>query len=218
MHSEADQLRDEVYGCELCTEVGAFRRPANERPFFKFPPIIGAQGKVDLLFIGINPRRSPSNFELHDWVMKSRVTFAEIAQNTQKDGSPYIRADSDEEHYQCHVIVVESLFGVNTAFETKAAVTELMYCASRNEPLLLSRLKSPCAALYLQRVLQIVKPQVVIAVGSGVWRHLEKHFKQEIAIPVVRMEHPGPLYGMSRAVKARRMQPTIDDVRKVLML
>lgn len=216
VNSEADNLREEVFGCERCADVAAFSRPSNQGPFFKFPPIIGSQGEVDILFIGINPRRSKSNLDLHEWLMESPGAFAQLAKNVQKDGQRYVAVDGEEEHYHCHMIVVEGVFGVTTAFESKAAVTELLYCASSSEPTILSQMKSPCAGIYLKRVIQIVKPKVVIAVGAGVRRHLQKYFKDKIPVPIVQMEHPGPLFGKSRLEKMRKMQMTIDGVREVL--
>ena len=49
-------------------------------------------------------------------------------------------------------------------FEEKAAVTELLLCASANEPSSFRFRKSPCAERYLARTLEIVQPHVVIAV------------------------------------------------------
>jgi uracil-DNA glycosylase len=217
MKSEAEQLQDEVFECERCTGVAEFSRPTNGGPFFKFPPIIGAQGEANLLFIGINPRRTPSNLELHNWLMESLEAFGQLGKNIQKDQLHYIRKCGNEEHYECHMIVVEGVFGSNTAFETKAAVTELLLCASVKAPTVLKEKKSPCAELYLGRVMRIVKPQVVIAVGTSVRQHLEDHFKEEIRVPVVRMDHPRQLHKASWAEKLLKMQPTIHEVRRVLV-
>lgn len=218
MSHEADQLRTEVFSCEHCADRGAFTRSPDSGRFYKFPPIIGATGEADLLFIGINPRRSSSNRALHDRLMGSAEEFAKLAMNRVNTREAYIASDGEEEHYHCHMIVIEAVFGIETAFETKAAVTELMHCASASEPTVLSQKKSPCAERYLGRVIQIVKPKVVIAVGSSVRRHLEKHFREEIRIPVVPMEHPGPLFGKSRAAKFRAMRPTIDRLRELFRL
>lgn len=134
MNSDAAEIRNEVFKCERCTNVVEFSRPVNRGPFFKFPPIIGAQGEADLLFIGINPRRSDSNLDLHNWLMESPKAFEQLANNVQKDKRFYIGGYGDEEHYHCHMIVVEGVFGSNTAFDAKAAVTELLLCASLKVP------------------------------------------------------------------------------------
>ena len=65
-------------------------------------------------------------------------------------------------------------------------------------------------------MIEIVKPKVVIAVGSGVRRHLMKHFMEETLIPLVPMEHPRSLFGASRDEKTQGMQPTIDRLRELL--
>jgi hypothetical protein len=213
---EADKLRDEVFKCERCTQVRAFRRPPGGGPYFKFPPIIGARSQADILFIGINPRRTDSNRTLHDWVMESEENFGKLAGNETQDGRPYIAARGEEEHYHCHMIVIEGVFGPGTKFEAVAAVTELMHCASPNEPTILGWQPSPCAALYLERVMMIVQPRAVVAVGSGVKRHLEQHFHGLICVPLVKMEHPRQLTGQSREIKEQAMRPTIDQLRAVL--
>lgn len=209
-------LMAEVFGCEHCAQVRAFSRsPANGR-FYKFPPIIGKQSRTEILFVGINPRRSHSNEGLHEWLMASPENFAKLAGNGSPDGRRYVAADGKEEHYHCHMMVVEGVFGAGTRFEDVAAVTELMHCASPNEPTILSRQKSPCAGLYLQRVMDIVKPRVVIAVGSGVRRHCLKYFEDVVLSPPVSMEHPRFLAGKSRGEKLTAMRPTIEATRKAL--
>ena len=218
MNSEPDQLRADAFDCVHCAALGAFARsPVNAR-FYKFPPMIGAQRDVDLLFIGINPRRSKSNLRLHDWLVESPWAFATLANNRLSKGDPYIAISGEEEHYHCHMIVVEGVFGMGTLFETKAAATELMFCASTNEPALLSHMKSPCAGLYLSRVMKVAKPKVVIAVGSGVRRHLQQHFQDVVPVPVVRMEHPRQLKGKSLQEKTTVLRATIDEVHLKLRL
>lgn len=216
MNSKPDQLRAEVFDCAHCAGLGVFTRSSTNARFYKFPPIIGAQREADLLFIGINPRRSKSNLRLHDWILESPEAFTTLANNRLSAGDPYIAIRGEEEHYHCHMIVIEGVFGAGTPFDERAAVTELMYCASTNEPTVLSRVESPCAKLYLSRVMEIVKPKVVIAVGSGVRRHLQQHFTVAIRVPIVRMEHPRQLKGKSLDAKVTKLQETIDEVRRLL--
>src|SRR5690606_12962134 len=123
------------------------------------------QGKADLLFVGINPRRSDTNLDLHDWLMKSPENFERLANNTTARGERYVAINGKEEHYHCHMIVVEGVFGPGTIFETKAAVTELYLCANESGSALLKKGRSPCASQYLSRCVKIVQPSVVVAVG-----------------------------------------------------
>lgn len=54
-------LLEEVYVCDRCpTGAYGFARPSEGRPYYKFPPTIGARGQATILFLGINPRRSDS--------------------------------------------------------------------------------------------------------------------------------------------------------------
>ena len=144
--------------------------------------------------------------------MKSPRAFAQLARNIQENGEPYIAADADEEHYHCHMIVARGVFRRKIKFEEKAAVTELLFCASENAPVILEQRKSPCAELYLGRVMRIAQPKVAIAVGAEVWRHLQKHFKEEIKIPIVKMEHPRELENMTLLKKRRTLESTIQEV------
>ena len=217
VNTDAKQIRKEVFGCEWCDGIPAFQRPPTGGSFYKFPPIIGAQGPAQLLFVGINPRRSDTNRELHNWLMQSPDAFAQLAENRQQDGRPYVAHDGDEEHYRCHAVVVEGVFvGHERRFESKAAVTELYFCASESGSELLELGRSPCAERYLSRVIDIVKPSIVIAVGWKAHNHLGQHFSDIIRCRSVRMEHPRYLRGLSNAEKQARLRPTIEEVVKIL--
>ena len=216
MNPDANKLRDEVFGCDCCADLGAFTKSPDNGRFYKFPPIIGASGAAELLFIGINPRRSKTNPELHDWLMESPINFAMLAHNQVPADESYIAIDGKEEHYHCHMMVIEGVFGTGTKLEEVAALTELYLCANEGGSRLLDAGRSVCAERYLKQVVSIVKPRVVIAVGSGVRRHLINHFGDIVPIPPVAMEHPALLFGKGRETKLRAMQPTIDKVRTVL--
>src|SRR5437879_4130633 len=116
MPCQAELLRNDVFVCEQCAELGPFKRSPHNGRLYKFPPIIGAKGEAGLLFIGINPRRSGTNLELHHWLTESADNFASLACNRRAKGEAYIEADGKEEHYQCHMIVIEGLFGAGTKF------------------------------------------------------------------------------------------------------
>lgn len=216
MNTAAYQLQQEVYLCEHCKHISSFQRPRAGQPFYKFPPIIGAQEPAPLLFVGINPRRSRTNLEIHDWLMRQPKSFSRLAGNRQDDGRDYIAIDGEEEHYRCHATIVNSVFGAQARFESKAAVTELYLCASESGSELLDAGKSLCAARYLARVLGIVKPSIVIAVGWKSHKHLEDHFSDIIDCESVQMEHPRYLRGLNDSERKRRLQPTINIVVDIL--
>jgi hypothetical protein len=65
------QLLHDSYSCSRCPEMFGFSISPNGG-YFKFPPIIGATGKADILFVGINPRRSDTNLHLHQSLMTSQ--------------------------------------------------------------------------------------------------------------------------------------------------
>jgi len=102
-------LLREVYSCTRCRSFG-FRGPADDKPFFKFPPTIGTEGETPLLFVGINPRISasdhyPGNEDLHNRMMGSKAAFAALAQNWY-GGSRYIAPGGVEKFYHRHMAVV----------------------------------------------------------------------------------------------------------------
>lgn len=211
---ESEVLRDEVHDCVRCTGIPEFERPAADRPFYKFPPTIGSQGPAPLLFIGINPRRTDNNRDLHDQLMSEPAAFSTLALNRLQNGRPYIALGARERHYQAHMQVVEEVFGRGVPFESKAAVTELFLCASPGTPAALAHSKSPCAERYLGRVLDLVRPKVVIAVGSMVFRHLNSHFEQLVHNRLVRMPHPGNPRLHSGNEMAEHLRATIEAVRR----
>jgi hypothetical protein len=118
-------LRAEVYACVACDSLPhgiRFTRPSPTAPFFKFPPVIGRQRDAEILFVGINPRLSPSNRALHHQLMADSAAFAALAGN-RVAGCPYIGRGGIELHYNAHVSIVEAAFP-GRAFEEVAAVTE----------------------------------------------------------------------------------------------
>ncbi len=198
--SEFCQLLRDVYSCAHCPQDYGFCDSPNGS-YYKFPPLIGATGHADILFVGINPRRSSSNLVLHEQLMTSKRTFAALASNRIR-GEPYIRASGQERHYHDHLQIIREVYGEAVPFESCAAVTELFLCATETSNSLPSP-ESPCAERFLPRVLTIVQPKVIVAVGSRVMdyfriKQVERLAADEISsciaghnYGVVRMPHPG---------------------------
>src|SRR5215213_8653406 len=124
---QRELLRD-VYQCVQCPEHYGFTRPEPDKPYFKFPPTIGAEDQADLLFVGINPRKT-YNSELFQRLMSDEDAFLSLARN--RDGQQaYIIRGGKERHYYHHMAIVEALYGKDAKFEDHAAVTELFLCAT----------------------------------------------------------------------------------------
>jgi hypothetical protein len=130
-------------------------------------------GTAPLLFVGINPRVSNSNRHLHNALMCDPSTFLELAGN-RFHGQHYIGPQGLEGHYSAHVRIARQLFP-DQSFETIAAVTELFFCASESAKGLPAQ-RSPCATKYFERVLALIQPKVVFAVGSQVESYLVRRF------------------------------------------
>ena len=157
---QKELLRD-VYQCTQCSERYGFTRPEPNKPYFKFPPTIGAEGQADLLFVGINPRKT-YNTELFKRLMSDEDAFLSLARN--RDGQQaYIIRGGKERHYHHHMAIVEALYGKDAKFEDHAAVTELFLCATTDSKTL-PRDVNPCAERYFDRVFLKVRPKVVICV------------------------------------------------------
>ncbi len=192
-------LRD-VYSCSLCPKAYGFCDSPNGS-YFKFPPIIGAAGPADILFVGINPRRSSSNRGLHERLMTSKRAFLDLASN-RAFGAPYIDEFCEERHYHDHLQIIRDLYGEASSFESRAAVTELFLCASSTSSSLPCP-ESPCAERFLPKVLTIVQPKVIVAVGSRVMDYFKIKSSESLDgnevtsqivghdYKVVRMPHPG---------------------------
>lgn len=194
------QLLRDSYSCSRCPKRFGFSISPNGG-YFKFPPIIGANGNADILFVGINPRRSHSNLHLHQELMTSKRAFKDLAAN-RINGAAYIDASSGEPHYHHHLEIIRKVYGKPRAFESCAAVTELFLCASENSTNLPNP-ESPCAEQFLPQVLNLIQPQVIVAVGSRVFGYFKTKIGTRIGLdemivswlgrnfPVVRMPHPG---------------------------
>jgi uracil-DNA glycosylase len=194
------QLLRDSYSCSRCPEMFGFSTSPNGS-YFKFPPIIGATGKADILFVGINPRRSDTNLHLHQSLMTSKRAFKDLSAN-RINGAAYIDPSSGEPHYHHHLEIIRKVYGKPRTFESCAAVTELFLCASENSTNLPNP-ESPCAAHFLPQVLNLIQPQVIVAVGSRVFDYFKTKVGTRIApdeiiiswlgrnFPVVRMPHPG---------------------------
>jgi len=162
-----------VYPCTRCLSFG-FEGPAGNPSYFKFPATIGATGPAPLLFVGINPRITPDNRDLHDRLMAGKLAFARLALN--RDGeAPYISPGCRERHYHWHMRVVQSLFGLDAKFEDHAAVTELFLCATPKAKHLMPIIAdSPCANLYFERVFLKVRPALVLPVFPDVLNYFQR--------------------------------------------
>jgi len=184
------QLLRDTYSCSACPQSFGFAVSPNGS-YFKFPPTIGALGQADILFVGINPRRSQSNLGLHDSLMSSKRAFADLSAN-RHDGQPYISHPVGEPHYFAHLDLIRQIYGRPRPFESCAVVTELFLCASKTSKGL-PYPDSPCATRFLPNVLALVKPKVIVAVGSRVFKYFSTDFGQTIShdIRVVKMPHPG---------------------------
>lgn len=165
---------EEVRQCKVCEKLGLpFEASGGHNPPFRFPPVIGGSGPLPLLFVGINPRVSESNRDFHETLVRNPRTFAQLAENIDR-GRPYIGPQAKERHYAAHVRLAQRLFP-SQPFEAVAAVTEIFFCASKSS-MGLPIEQSPCAQRYFERVLAIVRPVVVLAVGQAVKRYLQKRF------------------------------------------
>jgi hypothetical protein len=168
------QLLRDVFYCTRCNPAYGFSRPDYDKPYFKFPPTIGALNKADLLFVGINPRISKNNKYLHEKIITNKRAFADLAENRGGD-KIYISKHSEEKHYHHHVEIVEALFGQGAKFEDHAAVTELYFCATPNATALPTN-HYPCADLFFDRVFLKVQPRFVICVWKKVFDYFRRRF------------------------------------------
>ena len=218
-----DLLRD-AYTCAQCPMEHGFCTSPNGG-YFKFPPVIGATSKADLLFIGINPRRSKTNLALHDALMRSKRDFMNLALNRVKK-TPYIHTGGQERHYHDHLKVISQVYGQPQPFESCAAVTELFLCATTTSAKL-PRPESECAESFLPKVLQLVQPKAIVAVGSRVMAYLCTKMPQTIAsdsmrialfgndYKVVSMPHPANPR-ISSTDRARQITKCARTLRTIL--
>lgn len=165
---DRDALLAAAWSCQACP-LGAVG--PGGRPSHRFPPVIGRRGggPAPLLFVGINPRVSTSNRDLHAWLVADFRHFRSLADN-RVGAAPYLGEGGQERHYRAHQRVAAAAFP-GEAFEEVAAVTELFLCATETSPGLVAG-GSPCADRFLTPVLTLVQPRVVLAVGRTVGRVL----------------------------------------------
>jgi hypothetical protein len=170
-----ESLSRRVFECAHCEGARLpFVRDAAGK-FFRFPPIIGAVGPCPLLFVGINPRVSSSNRQLHERIVRNWVAFETLGRN-RVAGDTYIGRPGIERHYALHVKVAQALFPAKP-FDSVASVTELHFCASESSAGLPLD-TSECANRHFGAVLEGVRPRVVFAVGSHVERVLRANFSR----------------------------------------
>lgn len=217
-------LLKDVYSCNTCPASYGFTLSPSARNY-KFPPLIGGGSHLEILFVGINPRRTESNRQLHSILMSSKKAFADLSSN-KANGIPYIGRNGQEFHYRFHVRLVEKIFGESKPFESVAGVTELFLCASRKStglPLPSSR----CADQFLPRTLQIAQPKVIVAVGEKVMAYFKSKTHRQIGLAEIEVhlwEKSYPVFGMphpanpniSEADKQALVDQTIQRVREHL--
>ena len=114
--------------------------------------------------------------------MRSAEAFKTLAGNRIPDAvgrpiSRYIARHGTERHYELHMEIVETAFGVGVRFEDHAAVTELLLCASASGPAV-DLTTSPCAKAFLARTVDQVRPEVIVGVGAAVDEYFRSRARQ----------------------------------------
>ena len=166
-----NSLAAESHGCDYCARFkNAFVRSGPQRPYFKFPPAIGRWRDAQVLFVGTNPRRSPTNTSLHDRIAASQSEFFALADN-RDEGRAYISAKGDERHYRPHCAIVKGIFG-DVEFDAVAAASEMFLCASEQADALPAD-PNVCARRFLDRVVLEVNPIVIYAMGRRACDYFE---------------------------------------------
>lgn len=173
METKAPSLLSRVFECQACPQKFGFEAGEGGR-YLKFPPTIGASGKADLLFVGINPRLS-GNRPWLERLMRDRREFGALAEN-RSDGQAYIGAGGWERHYDVHARIVQDLYGADAVFEDHAAVSELFFCATVDTANGFPMSGSDCADEYFGDVLEQVQPKAIICLGQRVLRYMQSRF------------------------------------------
>jgi uracil-DNA glycosylase len=200
---EREKLIKEVFKCKKCSESYGFTR-ANGGPYFKFPPTIGATGKVKILFIGINPRISETNKDLHEKISNIKDFIALTTNIDPLTGEPYIAVDAKERHYRYHAKIIKDIFGSEN-FEKYAAVTEIFLCASKGSSNKLRReSEKGNVCEFLEKTVAQVGPEIIVVVGVPPYNYFKQKdiFEEDRLnisgksklnakeVPIVKMHHP----------------------------
>ena len=88
--------------------------------------LIGARGNTDLLFIGINPRVSNTNRNLHNWLMASEIAFNKIAHNQLENGEPYVAVDGGRRTLPLAPLLVKTIFEKIVEINRERSITILL--------------------------------------------------------------------------------------------
>jgi uracil-DNA glycosylase len=223
---DLQQLLRDAYTCNICPANCGFT-PSPNGTYFKFPPLIGKTSPADILFVGINPRRTDTNLDLHHHLMTVQPAFEALAFNKLHDHR-YIDTSSNEPHYHDHLTILRGIYNVDRAFDSCAAVTELFLCATKDSKTLPDP-GSPCADKFLPSVLEIVQPKVIIAVGSRVLRYFRNQPGSRVSkvslivqflardFHVVKMPHPADT-NLTAADRQSQLDTCIANARGLLGL
>ena len=164
----ATLLRHEAFKCAACDgERFKFERPRPDAGYYKFPPTIGAAGRAHLLFVGLNPRRSGTNLDLHDRVMRDLSAFDGLA-GDRDSGQPYLESES----YYDDILGIAAAVFPDREFSEIAVVSEFYLCATPNTTHL--KKTSPCAPKFLHRVITLVSPEIIVPIGKVVADHFRR--------------------------------------------
>ena len=198
-------MLQEVYGCRECAIEGrSFVSDFTEaRPgfFHKFPPLIGGTGKLKLLFVGYNPRRT-KNLAIHNFAMDTFQNFCALSNNVDHHGQGYIgslkSASDHEEHYELHDEIVQRVFA--KPFTSVAAVTEMYLCATKKGKKLNTE-NSPCARRFLMRTITIANPDYILTFGSGLPRFFNR-FIRGVKADVLHLPFPSDQVTLPATMRA----------------
>jgi hypothetical protein len=147
-----------------------------------FPPI-GSSAKNQILFIGTNPRltigTSDEGFYLH--ALKNEASFLQFSKNGEYEYGGYKASVLDDPHYKIHKRAMEKL---NLELGQKSGVAELFMCASKDSNVLREGwgglIDCLCADLYLVNYMKIVKPRLIVCMGSPATRWFLKRFAHDL--------------------------------------
>lgn len=147
-----------------------------------FPPI-GSSAKNQILFIGTNPRltigSSDEGFYLH--ALKNEASFLQFSKKGEYVYEGYNTSVLADPHYKLHRTAMKRL---NLELGQDSSVAELFMCASKDSSILYegwgSLIDCTCADLYLINYMKIVKPRLIVCLGSPATQWFLKRFSQEM--------------------------------------
>lgn len=168
--------------CDRCYDMHWRERRLDNFPHKPCFPPVGSSKVGQVLFIGTNPRCKigTENEDFYRHALVSPANFLQFSiDGRYRDSSGNLRWLFDHPHYRIHKKCLAEV-DPSWVLGRKSSVTELFMCGSENANIFSEEREYACAEEYLTKYFGLVRPRIVVCLGSLVLRWFQKKYGNDL--------------------------------------